>query len=471
MAKRKIECPYCAGEVLSEQNGRAARSASLWPKFQNICFAITEVLSLITGNTKTVPREQAIGDKCEACDGTKQIDDPSDSSDADQAGFSILESFKDKILNNLVKLGNSPGGSRLTRIAGADVLVVGHVLNTAESVGVKENVPGPGGPTVGKDKAGEGRGGLPGGNKDYSQAKGLNPPANSGGGHYIIQCGNKFNLVAGAQGANIETYGPLVLHGKGGVTVTGAEVTIGSGVATTAIGGKHVNIEGSNISLTPNGKSGHVNVTGSIQATGNIQSGGAYFDNVYFAKGTCPSKQVPVKGGSSTAIHTGPAIWGGTNTAALRAAFTQLQKHVQERTLDFDLFKAGGPTTPRFYLNLNDLLYNLTYATLPLELKVTGIAVGLAGVSIVYNFPHTHAMHDGLHNHQVNVPALDCEGHSSAASVRNAANAAGVNSQVAATGGSGENFFAQLWSAVGAVYTAIGGLFTAQSDHSTMSNG
>lgn len=471
-SKRKIPCPYCTGEVLSEQNGRAARSASLWPKFQNICFAVTEIFDLITGNTKTISRKQAIGGKCEACDDKRYIEDPSDSSAADQAAASILKANEQKLEENLAKLGSSPGGSRLTRIAGADVLVIGHVLNTAESVGIKKDVPGPGGGTaIGVDKGGEGNASAAKGNKEHNAVKQLNTPANSGGGHYIIQCGNKFDLITGSQGAHFSTYGPLNLHGKAGVQVTGAEVTVGSSTGQTAIGGKHVNIQGDNISLAPTGKSGHVTINGSLQTTGNVKSGGAYFDNIYFAKGTCPSKQVPVKGGSTTAVQTGPAIWGGFNTAALRAAFLQLQKLVQERTLDYDLFKAGGPITPRFFLNLNDHVYGIVYASIPVETKVTGIAIGLAGVSLVYNFPHQHAMHDGLHNHQVEVPALDYQGHTSAASVRKAANAAGINSQVPATGGTGDNFFARLWQAIGGLYAALGGLFESQTNHTTITNG
>jgi len=167
--KKQVKCRYCDGEVLSEQNGRATRSASLWPKFQNICFAVTEIFEAISGNTKTIPRKQAIGGKCEACDNKGSYDDPSDSSDADQAAAEILKANEKKLQENLAKLGSSPGGSRLTRVAGADVLLVGHELNTADSVGVKQNVPGPGGGgTVGLDKSGEGRGGLDKGSKDHT---------------------------------------------------------------------------------------------------------------------------------------------------------------------------------------------------------------------------------------------------------------------------------------------------------------
>jgi len=470
MAKRQIPCPYCSAEekVLSEQNGRAGRSASLWPKFQNIVFAITEIFDVISGNTKEVSRRDVVGD-CKACDNKRFIDDPSDLTAANQAAFNILDANKDYLLKESMKLGSSPGGSRLTRVAGADVLIVGHQLNKAESVGIRSDAPVPAKGCVGVQA--EGRAGVMTGDKKGPACAGLNVPANSGGGQYIIQCGNKFNLVAGAQGAHIETFGPLNLHGKAGVQITGAEVTIGGSTGQTAIGGKHLNMEADYITMAASGESGHVNVMGSLEATGNIKAGGAYFDTVYFSKGVCPSKQVPVKGGSTTAIQTGPAIWGGTNSAAIRAALSQLSKFTKERTLDFDLFKAGGPTTPRFYFNMADMLYGLTYAALAIELKITGICFTLVGPGLVFNFPHTHAIHDGLHTHQVEVPALTYEGYTSASQVKKAANAAGVNEKTPCAGPAGENFFVRLWQAISSVYTAIGALFAADSDHSKMTNG
>jgi hypothetical protein len=470
--KRQIPCPYCSGEVLSEQNGRTSSSASLFPKFQNIVIAISDLLSLITGNTVTISRREAVGGKCEACDNKGFFDDPSDTTAGDKAALSILENAKDKFDTEAAKMGSSPGGSRLTRIAGADVLLVGHQINKAESVAVKKGVPGPGGGSVGASKTGAGRGGVPKGSKDYNHVQGLNVPANSGGGHYVIQCANKFNLVVGAQGASIDTYGALKLHGKAGVQITGAEVVIGTSVGGTSIGGNNINLEGENINVTASGKSGTVNVNGSMQATGNVQSGGAYFDNVYFAKGTCPSKETSVKGGSTTSVNTGPALWGGNNAAAIRAATLQLKEFVEERSLDLDLFKAGGPTTPRFALNMRDQIYNLTYAAIPLELKVTGICTVLYGSSAgfhpIFNFPHTHAMHDNLHTHRVTVPALNYEQNSTADLVRKAADSAGINTSVAAAGGTGESIVASAIQKVGGLMRALGGKKAALSDHGTM---
>jgi hypothetical protein len=467
MAKKQIPCPYCSAEekVLSEQNGRAARSASLWPKFQNIVFAISDLLSLITGNTKEVSRRDVVGD-CKACNNRRTFDDPSDSTDAEKIAFDIIDKEKDFLLKESMKLGSSPGGSRLTRVAGAEVLIVGHKLNTAESVGIRGDAPIATQGCVGVKP--EGRAGVMKGDKKGPAVKCFNVPANSGGGQYIIQCGNKFNLVAGSQGAHIETYGPLNLHGKAGVQITGAEVTIGGGQGQTAIGGKHINVEGEYISLAPSGESGHVNVMGSLEATGNVKAGGAYFDTVYFSKGVCPSKQVPVKGGSTTTIQTGPALWGGTNIAAVKAALQQLQKSVEERTLDPDLFKAGGPTTPRFFFNLADLMYGITYAALSIELKITGICFTLVGPGLVFNFPHTHSLHDGLHTHQVEVPALNYEGYSSSSLVKAAANAAGVNTKVPCAGSTGENIFVQAWTKITNVYNAFAGKSAVESSHEKM---
>lgn len=480
MAKRKIPCPYCSGEVLSEQNGRTTSSASLFPKVQNILVSLSDLFSSITGNTKTVSRKEATGGKCEACNNTGYIIDASDTTDAAKAAAEVLKSNEDRIEKNLAKLGNSPGGSRLTRIAGADVLIIGHELNTAESVAVVQNVAGPGGPTVGKSKSGEGKGGLPGGIKGYNHVQGLNPPANSGGGHYVIQCGNKFNLIAGAQGASIDTYGQLNLHGKAGVQITGAEVTVGTSIGQTAIGGNHINIQGDNISVSPSGKTGHVTVNGSVQATGNVQSGGAYFDNVYFAKATCPVKQVSTTA-SAAGIKTGPPSWGGVNSSALRAATIDLQKFILERTADFNLFKAAGPVTPRFYFDLVDRMFNLTYSMIPIEPKITGIilpgtcyVVGSLGAATnpfpipIFNFPHTHSLHDSVHTHDVKVPAIDYEKHTSASSVRTAFEAAGGNTGIPAAGSTGDNSFGAIAKAAGAAVNAIGALTSKGASHPSM---
>ena len=69
------------------------------------------------------------------------------------------------------------------------------------------------------------------------------------------------------------------------------------------------------------------------------------------------------------------------------------------------------------------------------------------------------------------MPALNCEEHTTADSVRKAADAAGINSTMPAAGASGDNFFAQLWSTIGSAYQAVGALFSSSSSHSTMSQG
>jgi hypothetical protein len=468
---RQIPCNFCSGQVLSQNNGRAARSASLWPKFQNVVLAITDVLNLLTDNQTTVDRKSAIGGKCEACGGKGYVNDPTDTSDADKAAAESLKSNHDEMVKNLNKLGSSPGGSRFTRVAGAETLVVGHTLNTADSVAVIDNQPGPGGKGVHSAKTSAS---VDKGTKEHAQVIDLNPPANSGGGQYNIVVGNQFNVMVGAQGMSLYTYGKMNLHAVSKVEITGAEVTVGTSAGQTSIGGKHIAIEADNISLNPTGQNGQVGVHGSIAATGNIQSGGAYHDNLYFANATCPSKQVSVNAGAGGDIITGPAVWGGFNTAASRAAALNLIKFVQSHVLDLDLFKAAGPITPRFYFGMADHMFNLIYSIVPLELKVTGITIGVgigATVGVVYNFPHTHAVGDTVHTHRVTVPAINYEQHPTADSVRQAFSASGGNTQVPASGGTGVNFFAQLYTTVGNAVNAIGGLFSATSTYPTISEG
>ena len=89
---RKIECPYCKGEVLSEQNGRTTTSASLFPRVQNFITAISDLISAIAGGTKTVSRKQAIGGTCGACNNKGYIEDPTDTSKDDKAVADYLKS-------------------------------------------------------------------------------------------------------------------------------------------------------------------------------------------------------------------------------------------------------------------------------------------------------------------------------------------------------------------------------------------
>jgi hypothetical protein len=455
--KRQIPCKFCTGEVLSEQNGRTTSSASLFPRVQNLLVSISDTLKLITGNTKTVDKKTAIGGKCEACGDKGSYDDPSDTSDKDKAAAEHLKNNIDKIDELSAKLGHSPGGSRLTRIAGAEVLLVGHEFNGAPSYDVVKNVPGPKGTIV----KGPGRV-TPLGNKGHTQVNGNNVPANSGGGHYIIRCSNRFQLAVGSQGINIKTSGPLEIDG-GIVHFTGAEVLVGSKNQTT-ISGNHLVLDGNYVSITPTGETKEACVYGSLGVTGNVRAGGAYIDNLYVSKITCPSKQISTKASAAGSLITGPAAWGGSNQQALKLALKDLIKNISDSNADPNLFSTCGAITPKGILKLADKMTNLIYNGIPVETKATGIAIG----ALVYNYPHTHVLPDDPHTHDIKVPAINHENHETADTVRAAFDSAGGNTGIPCAGSTDGNFLGKLWGSLGNIVKATQALFATTGYHDAL---
>jgi hypothetical protein len=436
MAKRQIPCPYCTGDVLQEENGRTTSNASLFPRLQNFLTALIDFITTLAGGTTTVSRKEAIGGKCEACKGKGTIEDPTDTSSRDKKRADFLVKNNNLIESLLAKLGRSPGGSRITRVAGNEVLVVGHVLNTAKSYTTKEGVGGPGDKVVAD--TGKGRAAVDRGTDEHKVVVGNNVPANSGGGAYIIQCGNRFHLMAGSQGISIKSTGPVEIDGSL-VSFTGADMTFGTNVGQTSIAGNHVVVQGTNVSMKATGKSGQIGIEGSLGVTGNMQAGGAYVDNMFCSKMTMPAKQVSTKAGTGTRLMTGPATWTATSPSAIINALDELKDFALERITDMDLLKAGGPQTPRFQFNLSDCITNIGYLGLPVEPQITGVCITtLGGPGIVFNFPHTHIMPDGVHTHNTTVPAINYEQHETAESVRAAFAAGGGNSPVAATAPSGD---------------------------------
>jgi hypothetical protein len=458
---RKVPCPYCKGEVLSEQNGRTSSSATLFPRMQNVLIAISDAISAILGGAKTVSRRDALGGKCRTCQDTGFIEDVTDTSKQDKAAADYLAGKADRILELETKLGNSPGGNMISRVAGAKIEIVGRTLNTAKSYTIHEGKAA----YRAKGKVTEkGRGGLPEGpekGKGGNVITGNNPPANTGGGLYYIQCGNKYKLVAGAQGIEFTTNGPITFDG--GITrLTGAEVTVGSGKGSVVVQGDNLNLIANNsVNLHPQGPDGFVNIGSSVSITGNIQSGGAYIDNLYFSNATCPEKQETSKISSQTDIIGGPAQWS-YNTGVLAAK--NLIKWAQDSVADITLAGAMNPLNPRSMLKMKDNIVNSIYGGLPVEPVPTGICfvltgIGAGGVGLIYNFPHTHTMPDEAHSHNYSVPAMTYKGHT-AESVRSEANAAGINSRIpaAAAGGAGD-YLTKIVGGVTGVFKAVQGLF------------
>lgn len=438
---RKIPCPYCKGQVLSTQNGRGTSSQALFPRLQNFLTSIGDLMSALLGGQKTISRQEAIGGKCKTCGGSGQIEDVTDTSKQDQAAAQFLQSKAERISKLERELGNSPGGSMIERIAGAKITVVGRTLNNAKSVTIHKgkaahptsNVVSKGTPTtIGPEKG-----------KGTNVVTGNNVPSNTGGGIYYIQCGNKFKLTTGAQGIEMTSHGPISIDGSQ-VRLTGAEVTVGGNSGPTIIAGDHLQLNGQSIALTPSGNAGEVVIQGSASCSGNFKTGGAYVENLYVSSLTCPEHQVSTKvAAGTTDLISGPAKWSSVKGSFPKLATQNLIKWIKDSTTDINLAGTMSPVNPRSILKTNDNFINLLYSLFPIELSPTGfilpgtcVVVGPMGTSVnpspipIYNFPHTHALPDTPHTHDITVPAISHAGNSSADVVRGKFASAGGNTRI-----------------------------------------
>jgi len=474
MAKRKVPCYYCKGTVLATQNGKTTSSSSAFPRVQNFLNAIADLMSAVFGGPKSISRKEAIGGKCDACGGSGQIEDVTDTSDADKAASDFLNSKSSAIEEAEKKLGHSPGGSLLERVAGAKVTIVGRTLNNAKSITVHEGkaryptsqVVEKAGPTTVSTKNGT------------NVITGNNVPANTGGGLYYIQCGNKFKLTTGAQGIEMSSYGPVSIDGTQ-VRLTGAEVTIGGSQGPTVIEGDHLQLNGKSVAITPSGPAGEVVIQGTASVSGNFRSGGLYAENLYASSITCPSSQASTKVSSAGDYVGGPAKWGGLRASYNIIAVQNTLKWVIDSVTDINLAGGMSPLNPRSVLKTIDNMLNMTYAMFPWELLPTGLILpgttitmvgingcnygGVAGGLImgttllpitINNFPHTHACPDAPHSHDMTVPAINHDGNTSAEIVRGKFKSAGGNSSVPATDSGNQNVISAIIGAAGAVTKA-----------------
>jgi hypothetical protein len=466
---RKVPCPYCDEkvEVLSEQNGRAVSSSTLFPRMQNILLSLSDLLAVFTGGPKKVTKKKALDNKCKACGGSGQIEDVTDTSDADKAAAAYLEGKSQRILELESKLGNSLGGNKIERVAGSVAIICGRTMNDAKSYTVHEGKgAAPASGYVGKEGRASVRQGAPANEKKGSNVvTNNNVPANTGGGVMYVQCGNKFKLATGAQGIEINSHGPISING-GMMQFTGAEVSIGSKVGTTLVEGDNLQLGGKRVSITPSGEEGFVNIDGSVAASGNLQAGGGYIDNLYAANMTMPEKQETTKISSSTDILTGPAHWWPS--LALDTALNLLKWEMDSVT-DLTLAGAMNPLNPRSMLKLKDNITNVIYSGLPVEPRPTGICFTAVGPGIVFNFPHTHFMPDEAHSHNMTVPAINSK-NQTAESVRAEFAASGGNSRLpaTATGAMGDTFLKAVQGGItliGEAGSAVKGVVTAATGY------
>jgi hypothetical protein len=411
---RTLVCPFCEGEVLVKRSGRPFSSITAFVQRTPAIRVLTPVFELISKVVEMLPvSKQAIIKECPSCQNKRELEDPSDDTARYEAAAGIAESRAEEIQELESRL-SPPGGNRYTVIQGSDLLEVGLGMNNAPSYRVDPGMSrrnwGINADTQNIDTQ---KGGLqlPKG-AEANHIQGLNTPA-SPGGHYVIKCSNKFSLVTGAQGIDLVTSGPVTING--GITqITGPEVSIGTSTGRLLLEGETVNIAGKSVEVSPS--DGHLFVKGTTSMTGNMVVGGhAHCESASIVKLETTGRNETSKVGSSSNLYGGPAFWGGEVPEGIYATLRELLSYVLVNTTNPEQAKIVA--SPRFALGLDDCLVNVLYALRPIEFVPTGLCfvpgVG-GGIGIVFNFPHVHAMPDGMHTHETRIPDIKCEADSAA---------------------------------------------------------
>jgi hypothetical protein len=165
--------------------------------------------------------------------------------------------------------------------------------------------------------------------------------------------------------------------------------------------------------------------------------GHMHAESISLSKLECTGRNEMTKAASPADLNTGPAFWGGVGVEGIKA--------VAKDAVGYTTSKVANPVeaqqmiTPRFFEGLRDKMFNLSYNMRPWEFKPTGYILpgtsiimtgtvpcnwgGLASGVIngrvirpipIHNFPHSHALPDLSHCHEVRVPDFDCSADSCA---------------------------------------------------------
>jgi hypothetical protein len=357
---------------------------------------LTDILEIKEGNCKT-------------CEGKRTVEDKSVQTEEINRTAAAANAQKDKLieLESKASGGTGLGGNDVKVVVGSKFLKVGMAYNDSQSY---ESIPDgkdvPSGCQIDKK-------GVTKKSAKCCQVNGLNPLPTIGG-NYTMEIGNHFKLRAGAQGIELSTEGPLIIK-AGQTQIVGPELTIGSATGEVNITGKHTQIGGDSIAITPGrGGDGQVIIQGTAYCSGNIvATGGAHIDgDLSFVSATCPYKEDRSKHSSQETEFNGPARW------SLVAAAQGLKDYLRTgavRTLDPSLIVVSPRQVLNFYMDFLELAEK----ALPLEILPTGlilpgqcVVVGV-GVAVnpapipVYNFPHHHTLTDMIHAHNMRVPNIN----------------------------------------------------------------
>jgi hypothetical protein len=421
--QREITCPNCEGSVILSIAARTYSSiAGFLQRYVGIRLKIPTAFIQYLKERTPVDKDTVFKGNCPVCNGTKKIKDPSDDSQRYAQAAAVAQQEASNIQENEAKLGM--GGNRVIYVQNNEYKKVGLVHNDAPSYRVDPDasVRMWGMSTSDADPEttfGCTRGGT------CAHVQGLNPIATPGG-QYTIECTNRFTVITGALGIELKTGGPITLNG--GITrIVGPEITVGSSRGKLALEGEVVNITGKSIEMAPS--DGQVVVKGSGGFTGNLTVGGNnHSEKISFIKGETVGKNKMSKVGAPSNIYCGPAFWGSLALEGIAASIKEYAQFVLANTSNPEQSKLI--LSPRFALNIADNVLNIAYMARPQELVQTGWAVIgpgiIPGIDIanplripIYNFPHIHAMPDGIHTHETRVPDIKCDA-DTAAEVRSA---------------------------------------------------
>ena len=395
--RSNIPCPSCSGKIIHN-----AKQKSFLELMRGVFASPVLILNNIVPilqSVNIIPKKSMYNGACPDCGGKGSFIDYSDTRPQQQRALAVAQQHSAAITEHEAKLDT--GGytnSKYTSILGNHVIEVGVGMNKLQSYSVIPN-----GKPV-KSKTNIGARGTGVGTTTTNQINGTNPLATPGGQFYI-KASNKFTVLAGAQGIELNTFGNVNI--AGGITkITGAEMNIGSSVGTTTVEGHHLKLAGNTVELSPNG-GGQVQINGTLGVAGNlVAGGGAHIEGeLHFISATCPrSDPKPTSMGALPFTKTGSANWG---PMASVKALNDLRKATIAFTLDPSAFIA----TPRGVLMLAERISHLAYATIPFEITPTGIAVGVdtgghSHMLLVYNFPHNHTLPDSAHQHSVEMPNI-----------------------------------------------------------------
>jgi hypothetical protein len=404
MAK-KIPCPQCKSSTGGERympankktNPLTDLSGFFGATMDTIMMPIRVVNEFLRGNQQ--PYSSVQDKECSLCNGTGEIEDGTDLEEGIKKAEAEIKASQDEIQKLEAELTDGiPGGNRHTLILGNEMLEVGVGMNDSPSYKtVEDGSAAPSGVEVTKK-------GVVDKFLKTTAIAGINPIATLGG-NYTIKCSNKFTLFTGAQGIELDTYGPVTIGG--GITrIIGPEVTVGTSKGATIIEGESLRMAGKTISLEPRGDGdGHVNVRGTLSTTGNINTmGGAHIEgDLSFISATCPQKVENTKMAGNVNLTTGPAQW------SMQCTMNGIIDLVRKVTA-----RSGSSTnfllSPRGMQYINDEMISMMKKTMPIDMVQSGIAIGvMPGPSIapVYSFPHHHALPDDGHTHSMVVPNIN----------------------------------------------------------------